>query len=240
MTQLNAKYVSLFYPNVSAAAMCFMRAVGSNIFVTPHALYVNSKSDTNLFASIVHVNKVYFLIAVAHIAIVTWIINYEVTKIEITTTLIFANTGPILTVFSAGLFLPDQKLTWDAIVKVIIAFVGVFLIVFGKSAGDKGEIETSSAAWWDYVILASAPLMIAAGNVSMSAVRHLPPIIFNFYTNCFQIVGFGIVCLLDRSHFLPSPEDWDTKKERILFWFLYLIFNGLANYFAWEFKVKGY
>ena len=43
------------------------------------------------------------------------------------------NTGPILTVFGGGLFFKDQKLTWEIIAKVLVAFIGVLLIVLGDT-----------------------------------------------------------------------------------------------------------
>ena len=79
------------------------------------------------------VNKTFFLIAVAHIIVVSFIIQYELTKLEISTVLIFMNTGPILTVFGGGLFFKDQKLTWEIIAKVLVAFIGVLLIVLGDT-----------------------------------------------------------------------------------------------------------
>ena len=131
----------MLYPNTSAVAILFMRGVSSNIFVVPHSIVSNKRSEVNIFRPLLHVNKVLFCIAAAHIIIVSFIIQYELGKLEISTVLIFMNTGPIITVFAGGLLMKNAKLTWDVVAKVLVAFVGVLMIVLGKQKSSTDEIS---------------------------------------------------------------------------------------------------
>ena len=53
-------------------------------------------------------------------------------KVTVAETSIFCNIGPILTVFIGGLCLKDEKVTFPAVVKVSISFLGVLMIIKGK------------------------------------------------------------------------------------------------------------
>ena len=76
--------------------------------------------------------------------------------------------------------------------------------------------------------------MIAAGNISMGAVNHLEPNVFNLSVNVSMIVVFGIVLLtVDRSHFLPLASEMVSSRERWTFWLMYILVNGHSNYMAW-------
>ena len=67
--------------------------------------------------------------------------------------------------------------------------------------------------------MASAPLMIAAGNISMAAVNHLDVNVFNLSINISFIIVFGIVLLAaERDRFLPSADEWETSGEVWFFW----------------------
>ena len=69
------------------------------------------------------------------------------------------------------------------------------------------------------MIMASAPLMIAAGNISMAAVNHLDPNVFNLTINISFIIVFGIILLaVESDHFLPTPEQWVTSGQVWFFW----------------------
>ena len=85
---------------------------------------------------------------------------------------IYLNVGPLLTVLIGGLILPSESVTIGAVVKVVVAFIGVLLITLPIALSDDdadhdGESIRLEAKWYNYILMILMPLAIAFGNLAM-------------------------------------------------------------------------
>ena len=128
------KAIYTLYPSMSPLAVMFFRAVSSSIFILPQTIYANcTRPDgANNVLSLRNVNKCAFLISIIAILCIQTTNLTMLKKVSVAETSIFCNIGPILTVFIGGIFLADERVTWPAVAKVSIAFIGVTMIVMGK------------------------------------------------------------------------------------------------------------
>ena len=92
----------------------------------------------------------------------------------LTTVTIYLNCGPILTVLMGGIFNASEKLTLGNLAKAIFTFIGVLLISIGtpkvtqtKNFTDDKPKVIQEINWFNYVLMALMPVLIAFGNHAM-------------------------------------------------------------------------
>ena len=81
--------------------------------------------------------------AIGHILVVSVILQISIKYFPLTVVAIFLNVGPILSVLVAGLIIASERITLGAVVKAVIAFVGVLLITLGAPAIPEDESVSS-------------------------------------------------------------------------------------------------
>lgn len=166
---------------------------------------------------------------------------------------IFLNCGPILTVILGGLLLPSEHVTCSSVVKVLAAFIGVFLITFGApeaypDADEVSKVDDETAAlkpaameakWYNYILLSLMPILIAFGNLAMGDLRKLDVILIPFYSNVAIIVVNWLICFTSQKGFVPQEADL-ARHSLLLFLLIIGVCGGLSNYVSWQLKVIGF
>ena len=96
----------------------------------------------------------------------------------------------------------------------IFTFIGVVLVSLGTpktnvtDSSDDGKPKVVLVIrWYNYVLLAIMPIVIALGNLAMGEIRQLDSILIPFYINVGFILMGLVLCLVTGSGFYPSQED---------------------------------
>ena len=118
-------------------------------------------------------------------------------------------------------------------------FIGVMLIILGKQKTvelTNHDEKAEAFNLWYYAIMATAPIAIILINIPMATLRVLNRVVVPFYMCCISTVVYGIVCIIQYEHFMPSDEEAKVHG-RAIFWLLSVVVNGACYNLAWQFKV---
>ena len=150
-------------------------------------------------------NKNHFkwYVAIGHILVVSMLVQFCLKTFPMAEVSIFLNCGPLLTVILGGLFLENERVTYGSVIKAIMAFIGVLLITLGAPKVDSSSTHIE-VQWYNYILMALMPVVIAIGNLAMGELRSLNPLMVPFYGNTVMMVVFFFVCLIDENGFLPK------------------------------------
>ena len=111
----------------------------------------------------------------------------------------------------------DERVTFPAVLKVSISFIGVTMVILGK----KETIERTTGAsfaysdekmeyhLWYYAVMALVPSAIATYNFTLGYLRGLNPKFIPFYMTIVSIIVYGVMmCFFtELGNTLPSDEE---------------------------------
>ena len=130
---LFTKITYVLYPSAGVYSLLFFRSMGTLFVVVPQTglKHYREREKHSLIFSWLKINKFKWAIAIAHILIVSCLVQISLKTFPMSLVSIFLNCGPMLTVLLCALLMQSEKVTIGLVIKAVAAFAGVIMITLG-------------------------------------------------------------------------------------------------------------